>query len=238
MTPYFTDTTINGQWVMQLPDFRAVRYLKGDHERERMTSMHLNLAETDTLLDCGAETGDMSALFAGWVGSIQLMEPNPVVWPNMKAIFEANGIAPPTAHWVGFASDTCAMAETPSVADPFGLGWPDCANGELVAAHGFRHLSEETDTTPQITIDRFAHLVSPPTAITMDVEGAELQALKGATQLLQEARPLLWISVHPAFLRHHFGQRPADVYRFLEELDYRIVHLGDDHEHHIMAEPR
>jgi hypothetical protein len=72
----------------------------------------------------------------------------------------------------------------------------------------------------------------------MDVEGAELRVLAGAPRFLAEHRPLLWISVHPAQLRQHFRQRPADVYAHLEAAGYRVTHLADDHEVHIMAEPR
>lgn len=239
---YFTDVEINGRWRMSLPDYRAVRYLKAGPlgwERERIASMFLNLGPDDVLLDVGAESGCMSALFATWVADVQLMEPNPLAWPGIRTIFEANGIAEPFSHWVGFASDVNDNAVFPTVLEPFGHGWPDCADGEPVAAHGFRHLAEETDTTPQITIDGFvARSDSTPTAVTMDIEGAELQALKGAERLLTEDRPLLWVSVHPEFLRHHFQQTAGDVYRFLEERDYRVTHLADDHETHVMAEPR
>lgn len=240
--PYFTDVRINGLATLQLPDFRAVRYLAAGErgwERERVASMHLNLCDSDTLLDVGSETGDMTALFATWVRDVLMMEPNPLVWANAKAIFEANALAPPLAHWVGFASTETADAPTPTVTEPYGTGWPACAKGPLVAAHGFRHLAEETDVTPQITIDDFtARAPRRPTAVTMDIEGAELQALRGAERLLTYDRPLLWVSVHPRFLGDWFGQRPADVYRFLEEHDYRVTHLADDHETHVMAEPR
>jgi hypothetical protein len=72
----------------------------------------------------------------------------------------------------------------------------------------------------------------------MDIEGAELAALSGARRLLTEHRPLLWVSVHPGQLRQHFRETPAAVYELLESYDYRITHLADDHETHILAEPR
>lgn len=239
---YFTDVTVHEGCVLQLPEFRAIRYLKTGPlgwERERIASMRLNLGSNDVVLDVGAESGDMTALFATWVREIQVMEPNPVAWPNIRAIFDANAIPAPSAHWVGFASNLTTVAPNPSVPDPFGLGWPACADGAVTPEHGFRHLAEETDTTPQITIDDFvARAGAVPTAITMDIEGAELQALTGARRLLVEHRPLVWVSVHPEFLRHHFRQTPADVYGYLESLDYRVTHLADDHETHIFAEPR
>lgn len=239
-TTYMRDVLVNGRWRIVYPDFRAIRYMEGPWERERLASMALNLAPTDLLLDVGAETGDMTALFSTWLrdGGVMMMEPNPLVWTNARAIFAANNRPAPRAWWVGFASDTTCTP--PGVAAQFGVdGWPPDTEGMLVAAHGFRHLAEETDTTPQITIDGFCEQAGMwPTAVTMDIEGAELQALRGATRLLAEHRPLVWVSVHPEFLRHHFGQAPRDLYRFMEDHNYRVTHLGDDHESHVFFEPR
>jgi FkbM family methyltransferase len=238
---YFTDVEINGRWRMQLPDFRALRYLQAGPlgwERERIASMAVNLNATDVLLDVGAESGDMTALFARWVNNVRIMEPNPTAWPNIKAIFDANGLHAPAAHWVGFASDSTGSVTHPAATlDGAGTGWPACVDGPVVAAHGFRHLAEHYDITPQLTIDDFTARTGIPTAVTMDIEGAELLALQGARRLLTEHRPLVWVSVHPSQIRG-FGHRPVDVYQLLESYDYRVTHLADDHETHIFAEPR
>jgi FkbM family methyltransferase len=234
---YFVDVTVNGRWQLRLPDFRALRYTTAGPdgwERARLASMHVNLDPSDVLLDVGTESGDMTALLARWVRSVVAVEPNPVAWPNVRAIFDANGLEPPAAHWVGFVSDVTVRGD-----DPFGAGWPDCVDGPLVAATGLRHLADDEATTPQITIDDLVNRLDEiPTAVTIDVEGAELRALHGASRFLAKHRPLLWVSVHPAQLRRHFRQVPADVYAHLEALGYRVTHLGDDHETHIFAEPR
>jgi FkbM family methyltransferase len=240
---FYADVHINGRWWMSLPDFRALRYLQAGPlgwERERIASMHVNLGPHDVLLDVGAESGDMTALFARWVHSVVMVEPNPVAWPNARAIFDRNGLSAPTAHWVGFTSDT-TTSPAPPVTEPFGHGWPACATGDPVAAHGTKHLAVTLDvvTIPRITLDDLVdRLDDPPTAVTMDIEGAELAALSGARRFLTEHRPLLWVSVHPGQLRQHFRETPAAVYELLESYDYRIHHLADDHETHIMAEPR
>lgn len=238
--PYFTDVEVNGRWRLRLPDFRALRYTTVGPlgwERERIASMHVNLCDTDTLLDVGAESGDMTALFAGWVESVVVVEPNPVAWPNIKATFDANNIPAPLAHWVGFVADTARGDST----GPYGPGWPGCVDGPLTAATGFRDIANPADVTATAatTIDALIRrLPEAPTAVTMDIEGAELHALRGAVEFLDEYRPLLWVSIHPRALRQHHQLVPADVYQFLERHDYRVTHLADDHETHIMAEPR
>lgn len=235
----YVGVNVNGRWPLRLPDFRAVRYLAAGPagwERERLASMWLNLDTSDVLLDVGAESGDMSALFSTWVDSIVLAEPNPDVWPNTRAIFDANNRPAPASHWVGFASD---RTHSPVGSDPFGPGWPACVDGPLAVPGTVRHLNEDTSTTPQTTIDDLTlRLPVLPTAVTMDVEGAELAALTGAARFLAEHRPLVWVSVHPAQLRQRFRARPVDVYALLEAHGYRVTHLADDHETHIFAEPR
>ena len=235
---YSFPVVINGRWTVRMPAHRAIRYLdEGDWEKERLASMALNLDPGDLVYDVGAEQGDMSALFQMWTGRICLVEPNPLAWPTIRAIWEENALEPPEGWFVGFAS--AVTSPLPGGAITVGsMRWPDCADGPMVPAAGFRHLAQETDTTPQLRLDELIESVGAPAAITIDIEGAELRALVGARRALEDHRPLVWISVHPEFMRHHFGERPAQLHRYMEELDYRAVHLGDDHESHWFYEPR
>lgn len=231
-----THVRVNGRWDLQLPWHRAVKYADPDQpwEKERLASMALNIDPTDHIFDIGTEEGDMSALFSSWVpdGGIVLVEPNPKVWPNIKLIWDANALKPMADWFVGFCSteDTDYFMGTRD-------NWPRCAYGPVIADHGFRHLSEETDTTPQRRVDTLAD-GCPPSVITIDVEGAELQVLRGAEQTLREHHPRVWVSIHPEFMRHHFDQRPGQVLDFMESCGYRCVHLADDHESHWYMEPR
>lgn len=238
---YTWPTTINGRWTLRLPAYRAIRYLhEGMWERERLASMWLNLANTDRLLDVGAESGDMSALFASWLsdGGVFLVEPNPRAWPGIRTIWEANALPDPLGWYVGFAA-----AEERSVPADFEASrkvgsWPACACGPIDPACGFAHLAEQADSISATTIDALAARMGKVDAITMDVEGAEFEALKGARDTLETERPLVWVSVHRAFMRHHFGQTPAQLRAFMRDLDYDADHLGDDHESHWMFSPR
>lgn len=239
---YTWPARINDRWTLRLPAYRAIRYEhEQSWEKERIASMALNLGPGDVLFDVGAESGDMSALFTTWLGDrggIVLIEPNPKAWPGIRFIWEANALRQPLANFVAF----CAAAPASAPADDVGgqppAGeWPACAFEEIDPAQGFRHLAEETDTTPSVTVDHVAALYRP-TALTIDVEGAELEVLKGARRTLEDVRPLIWVSIHPQFMRHHFGQTPADLKRFVRDFDYEPIHLGDDHESHYLLEPR
>lgn len=237
---YTWPTVVNGRWTLRLPAYRAIRYLhEGDWEKERIASMALNIDRADVILDIGAETGDMSALFASWVpdGGIHLVEPNPAAWPGIRFIWEANSLPMPLSTFVGFAAAQPAVAPAENTGGQAQVGkWPPCAANPIDPAAGFRHLAEETDTTASSTIDELvgdARL----NAITIDVEGAELEVLRGAREVLLNQRPIVWVSIHPAFMRHHFDQRPTDVRSYMRGAGYEPIHLGDDHESHWMFEP-
>lgn len=227
---YWHPTDIHGH-TLRLPSHRAIQWLRDPtFERERIRTMAQVIQPDHTVFDIGAEQGDMSALFASWVpdGGVVLVEPNPRVWPCIAATFAENGLS---ERVLGRFHGFCGAEHrggvepaVPTVIDP---------------AAGFLHLAE--DDAPTTTVDqlaRHAKLNRWPDVITVDVEGAELEVLKGATLTLKQARPEVFVSVHPRFLRHHFGQKPADVFGFLEGYDYRCQVLAADHEIHVWATPK
>jgi len=85
---------------------------------------------------------------------------------------------------------------------------------------------------------------SSPTApkgcdvITIDVEGSELEVLRGAEQTLRALRPIVFVSVHPEFMRERWGQTPDDLLVQMEMWDYIPTYLGYDHEQHWIFKPR
>jgi FkbM family methyltransferase len=60
-----------------------------------------------------------------------------------------------------------------------------------------------------------------PTVIKIDVDGFELQVLKGAEQLLRRSHPRLWIELHPGLLEAK-DSSAAIVVAFLESVGYSI----------------
>lgn len=217
-------------WLLWLPEHRAARPEWPWWEKPRLESMYVNLRPGDVLFDIGTEEGDQSALYATWLGStgrIVLVEPNPMVWPNVKRIFEENDIPEPLACYVGFAGLHNRGDPMPS------LGWPACADGPMIGDHGFKHLAEPGDT-PSITIDLLTELVGAPTAITMDIEGAEMLALVGAHYTLQKWKPLVWVSIHPEMSRDLYGTTRGALLTMMENLGYYYEHLAAEHEHHVV----
>ena len=99
------EVTINGRWPVIMPDHRADRpEWSTGWEVERLHSMHLAIRPADTVYDIGTEEGDLSALLGTWCARLHMFEPNPRVWPNVRAIWEANSLPAPAGCWSGFSS--------------------------------------------------------------------------------------------------------------------------------------
>lgn len=229
-------TRINDRWELWLPEHRAVRQEWPFWEKERLDSMYKNINPGDIVFDIGAEEGDFPALFTTWGAETVLFEPNPTVWPNIRFIWEANQLPRPKGYFVGFASNHTIehpYAEEEIISQPERDGWPECAYGEVIGNHGFRNVIERYHDTPQIKIDDYCrkyHIY--PDLITMDVEGAEFEVLKGAEDALRTRKPLVYVSIHPTFIAQDYPYTDAAIHEFMDSLGYTGEHLAADHEQH------
>jgi FkbM family methyltransferase len=69
--------------------------------------------------------------------------------------------------------------------------------------------------------------------IKIDVEGNELDVLRGSARTLARTRADVLVSVHPMF-----GVDVAEVRRFFDGAGYTSEHFATDHEEHWWCEPR
>lgn len=232
------ETLINGRWPLLLPEHRAMRPEWPWWEAGRLAAMATVIGPGSVVWDVGAEEGDFPALWASWGAGVVLAEPNPKVWPNIAAVWRANDLPDPLLYWPGFIADAEAEAARNTLPVPH-RGWPACADGPVIGDHGFCRVEERPDL-PTTTVDRLVAMgVTPPTVLTMDVEGAELLVLRGAGHTLGVHRPEVFVSIHPEFMAHHYGiVDGVDAVRaFMAELDYREQFLAIDHEHHWWFRP-
>lgn len=228
------ETVINDRWKLLLPEHRAARPEWPWWEATRLAAMWHRLQSGDvppvgTVYDIGAEEGDLPALWASWGNDVVLVEPNDRVWPNIKTIWQANDLDRYlVACFVGFAASQQRGATF------IDFGWPDCADGAVIGDHGFLNLCERRDVAA-ITVDDLASATRrPPTAITIDVEGAELEVLRGAEHVLHDERPDVWVSVHPEFMADMYGIADGEraVVGLMERYGYESTFLCADHERH------
>ncbi len=79
---------------------------------------------------------------------------------------------------------------------------------------------ESVKMVPAVSGDELLEYWRAPDFIKMDVEGAELQALRGCERLLKEVRPILYIEVSP--------ENQKSVSDLFRQYDYEIFHLKGD----------
>lgn len=224
--------TLNGRWEMFLPPHRANRpewYTEKGWEKERLESIHDHITENDLMFYVGAEEGDMPALIQMWGAKMVLFEPNPLVWSNIKLIYEANGLETPWC-WCGFVGSR----HRPGT---FAKEFPPSADGPIITDHGFKELAYQSGEFPQTTIDEVVGKTKLiPTALSIDVEGSEGEVLGGAKRTLELFHPKIWLSLHPEFLYRMFRVYSGDLRSWLKRFGYKETLLAYDHEVHLFYE--
>ncbi|RDH76355.1 FkbM family methyltransferase [Mycolicibacterium moriokaense] len=232
---------LNGEWEIVLPKHRADRpewYTESGWEKRRLAAMFNTITSQQhpVVYYVGAEEGEMSALCQMWGAEVVLFEPNPKVWPNMKAIWEANGLQPPLASFDGFASN---RTSNDALAHLKERQFPDYADGEVIGNHGFKELYLEANNYPYIRLDDVvSYRIPPPTIITFDCEGSDWQVMRGAEQTVRQYKPMIFASIHPEFMFHQWSEYSRDFRNWIIEFGYEETILDYQHELHTMYVPK
>lgn len=216
-------------WTFWLPDSVAEWDAISHWERERLSSMEAHLRPGMTLFDVGTEHGWLTAVYGEFVGheNVVLFEPSPEFWVNIRLTWERNGFPLPLASIPAFVGEEDSD-ERPAY---IGIFPPHCyADDVECPGMAYRYIGQHE--IPVVTIDSIARDLRKPDAITIDIEGAELLALRGAEETLHTARPLVWVSIHEDLMMRDFSHDPRDLHRFMESVGYVGEYLGTDHEAH------
>ncbi len=162
----------------------------------------VRLSDSEVFVDGGAYTGDTLLTFMRLTGGrcarCCAFEPEAANAARLKATVEKRALRGVTVHNKGLWSAPAAL--------PFAVWHGTSAS----AVSGAGETSVEADT-----VDRAA---PDATFIKLDVEGAELEALKGAAAVIKRNRPKLAVCVY---------HRPGDLFEiplFIKSLapDYRL----------------
>jgi len=225
-----TDDEAVWKYELVLPEPLASWDVFSKWERERTESLENNLTSDDVLYDVGAEHGWLSALL-GKFCNVFLIEPTKEFWPNIKQTWEKNVGNEPIGFFCGLVGDKGDKKKVVY------SEWPDETNGELIEKLKYVYLTDNLDNVPVKTIDQIVKESGViPTALNIDVEGAEMLVINGAVGTLKKHKPLVWLSIHSDLIKGYNSSEEKLVKR-MESLGYIGELLATDHEKHLLFRP-
>lgn len=96
----------------------------------------------------------------------------------------------------------------------------------------------EAENTPIYTVDQLFldAKIGNNILIKCDIEGAEMLALKGASEFISKYKPTMLVSVHPELILNYQSSK-EEVASFLKKNNYNVDLLAIDHEEHWWCTP-
>lgn len=148
----------------------------------------------------------------GAKGTVHVFEPQPWAYNGIKKSVKKNKITNTKVYNVGmsdkksklqFCSDGSGSSSICSERRPSKKVW------------------DEIYTIPVITLDSLK--INNISVMKIDVEGHELNALKGAIKTIQRSRPVIVIEIW-----RKRGKRLENIKKFMKDINYSIEHISAD----------
>lgn len=183
----------------------------------------LNLS-SKVVYDVGGFEGQFAAAFArlvGAKGTVIVFEPNPVNRTHIDRILSLNGFGNvrvlPNALGASRSSATMVVPHHER-----SMGTLDTTIAEHIGDSGEVE-TFSVDIVPLDTLIGDENLPAPD-FIKIDVEGFEVEALKGMEQTLRTARPAVFVELHGVSPDQQ-RQIAQEVVELLFALDYTVTHI-------------
>jgi FkbM family methyltransferase len=206
---------------VNLRDFvQRVIYISGEWEPESTEVLRATLRSGDTFIDIGANVGYFSLLASALVGAegkIIAFEPNPPTFNALTQNIALNRCTNVTALAVGLSDRTGAAElqnDTPENAGAASLVPRASPNANTVLV--------QLDTLDRVLEMRQIESVS---MIKIDVEGAEVVALRGALETLRRHRPSVLCEVSEYSLEQ-MGDSKQALFDLMDGLGYAADHIS------------
>jgi FkbM family methyltransferase len=191
----------------------AAGFLLGTHDHEVQVALARLIRPGMTVYDVGANVGFTAVLAARLVGpegQVVCFEPVPENARRIEENARLNDFRQVVVRQEALGGETGQARFLLSARPTWGKlqlsgRSPDQPSGETVVA--VRRLDDLIDSLP------------PPAFIKMDIEGAEVDALRGARSMLERHRPVVLVELHGT---------NAEVDDLLTGLGYRTAVLGRD----------
>lgn len=187
-------------------------------EPEQTSAFAENLTAGDIFFDVGANVGYYTVLGSRLVGAKGLVVAFEPVARNLAHLY--NHIDINRLENVSIIPAACS--DEISLA-AFSTG-PNNAMGHLTGGNNSNNETPGKDIllVPTVTLDTVAERFGVvPQVLKIDVEGAELSVLHGASSRILPAKPKIFLSLHSEQLR-------TDCLKYLENFGYEFEPLGED----------
>jgi FkbM family methyltransferase len=175
-----------------------------------------------SVMDLGANIGFYTVIAAAALGvrgntTVHSFEPNPTIFAELERNIAVNKFTNVRAQQAGVGDVTSEMT---LYVNPSAITYSSLRRTE-------EFLKDEIHV-PVITLDEYAAQqgIGKIGLIKMDVEGAELLALKGGAQLLARDKPTLIYEEYAAGYQQ-FGYTTRDVRQFLNDLGYQLFAIPE-----------
>lgn len=211
---FLLDHLPGGHLVATLPGGERVqlsaRYRQLAWNPEEYSAFRAAVAPGATVLDIGANIGAYTVLFALWTGRagrVVAFEPAPASLAGLARQVKLNGVADRVEIVAAAMSDREGRAL-------FDCDGASGANALIPTAAAVGR----AECVRTMSIDAFcAARGIRPDVIKVDVEGAELDVLRGARQTIASCSPALFVEIHPSL----WPARGYDVEAFRAELSHQ-----------------
>lgn len=174
---------LRGRWWLPASRGKVLRILNGTYEREQTRLFERHLRPGATVLDVGAHVGYytlLSSVLVGDAGRVHSFEPNPANAEFLRRHVRINRLSNVRVEQAAVS----AVAGTARF--DFGTG---SGTGRLADAGALEVRTVRLD-------DYCAEHGLAPSAMKIDVEGAEMHVLAGGLATLARHRPVLFLSTH------------------------------------------
>ena len=180
---------LRGYWWLPSSRGKVLRVLRGTYEPEQTAHFVRWIGPGATVIDIGAHVGYytlLASMLAGETGSVWAFEPEPTNAEFLRQHMYLNHCS--NVH-----------VEEVAVSNSSGRARFLCGKGS-----GTGHLDKSGDM--EVRTVRLADFCAArgirPSALKIDVEGAEAEVLEGARDLIRDSRPVIFLSTHgPALHR-------------------------------------
>jgi FkbM family methyltransferase len=173
-----------------------------------------------TVYDVGAFHGLLTLFFASQAKTVVCFEPNTQNHKRLTENLILNGIQNVEVRKVGVGSKHETRGMVASALMPGGASVERKTVEELLRAR----VKTVVEEISMVTLDEVIPQAGLPAPdfIKVDIEGWEIEALRGARNTLESHKPTLFLEMHGETLREK-KRKVAEIVAFLWEINYRRI---------------